>query len=407
MGNVKYIVVCGDGMSDRPLPELRGRTPLEVADTPNMDYVASNGDCGLLKTMFAGLPKDSGVANLALLGYDPRKYYPGRGPLEAANMRIPLDASDVVLRCNTITEEKGVLLDYSGGQITSKESHELIKHVSSVLKEKGITLHAGVAYRHVAVLRDHYSDKLSCSPPHDITGGRITENLIKPTATEARETADKLNKLMLESRDLLRDHPVNVKRVSEGKRPANMLWFWGPGRKPSLPSFEKKYGLSGSIISAVDIIKGIGVSVGLDVIDVPGATGYLDTNYEGKADAALKSLSRLDFVYIHVESPDESGHEKSIEHKIQAIQNLDEKVVGRLLKKLSGDYVIGVLPDHATPISVGTHTDDPVPFAVYSTARKNKKKVGGFSEKNAKEGAYGLREAEDFMRLLIASGKNK
>lgn len=405
MGAVKYIVVCGDGMSDRPLPELSGKTPLEAASTPNMDEIAGRGDCGLLKTMFEGLPKDSGVANLAVLGYDPKKHYPGRGPLEAANMRIPLGPQDVVLRCNTITEENGILADYSGGHITSEESHALIRHVSSALGRDDLTLHPGVAYRHVAVLRDHFSDKLVCQPPHDIVGQSIKENLIQPTEPSAAKTAGELNDIMLKSQELLRTHPVNERRISSGKRPANMLWFWGQGRRPSLPSFKSLHGLSGSIISAVDIIKGIGVSVGLEVVEVAGATGYLDTNYEGKADAARDSLSRLDFSYVHVESPDESGHERSIEHKIQAIEDLDRRVIGRLLDTLSGDYVIGVLPDHATPISVGTHTDDPVPFAVYSTVRKASKPLDSYSERNARNGAYGMREASEFMKLLIAAGK--
>ncbi|MFH1788551.1 MAG: cofactor-independent phosphoglycerate mutase [Candidatus Altiarchaeota archaeon] len=402
---MKYIVVCGDGMSDRPLKELGGKTPLEVAKTPNMDYIAGNGEMGLLKTMLEGLPKDSGVANLAILGYDPLKYYPGRGPLEAANMRIQLKEDDIIVRCNTITVDGNVIVDYSGGHISSAESHELVNYANEKLGGDDIILYPGVAYRHVGVLKNHFSDEISCHPPHDIIGGRVDENMILPVDESAKETADVLNRIMTESKSLLENHPVNQRRVAEGKRPANMLWFWGAGKKPVMPSFRQLFGLSGSIISAVDIIKGIGISAGLEVVDVPGATGYLDTNYEGKADAALKSLERLDFAYVHVESPDESGHEKNIEHKIQAIEDLDKSVIGRILEKIRGDYVIGVLPDHATPISVGTHTDDPVPFAIYSPKNKKNKRGVGYSEENAKKGVLGMKDASTFMKLLIKTGK--
>lgn len=401
---MKYIVVCGDGMSDRPLAELGGKTPLEVADTPNMDSIAGRGEMGLLKTILEGLPKDSGVANLAILGYNPGEYYPGRGPLEAANMRIQLGEDDIAVRCNTITVEDGRVVDYSGGHISSKESHELIEFMNGKLGADEVTLHPGVAYRHVAVLRNHFSDKLVSRPPHDIIGKPIDENMIVPEDSEADDTAELLNKIMTESRNLLAEHPVNKKRVSAGKAPANMLWFWGAGKKPVMPSFKELFGLTGAIISAVDIIKGIGVSAGLEVVNVPGATGYLDTNYEGKADAALSSLEKHDFVYVHIESPDESGHEKNIEHKVKAIEDLDKRVIGRLLDNLKGDYVIGVLPDHATPISVGTHTDDPVPFAIYSSKNKSEKTGVKYTEENAKNGVLGLKDASEFMTLLIKAG---
>jgi len=404
MVSVKYVVVCCDGMSDLPIPKLSGKTPLEAADTPNMDSLAQGGECGLLQTMVSGLPQDSGVANLAILGYDPVKFYPGRGPLEAANMGIVLDSSDVILRCNTVTVEYGVLVDYSGGHISSGESRKLVEYGNEKLGGGPLKIFPGVSYRHVAVLSGDFSADIACKPPHDIIGGKVEDNLIEPIDSRAGETSEKLNGIMLDSKEYLEDHPVNINRIQNGLKPANMLWFWGPGRKPSLPAFREKFGLSGSVISAVDIIKGIGASIGLEVVNVEGATGYLDTNYEGKADAAVESLKSVDFTYIHVESPDESGHERNIEHKIQAIEDIDKRVLGRLLDKLEGDYVIGVLPDHATPISLGTHTGEPVPFLIYSTLREGSRSCESFSEKNSSNGIFGVKGAEEFINLLLSAG---
>ncbi|MBM3308987.1 MAG: cofactor-independent phosphoglycerate mutase [Candidatus Altiarchaeales archaeon] len=397
---MKYIVIVGDGMSDRPLKELNGKTPLEVACKPNMDYIAANGNSGLLRTIFKDLPADSGVANLSVLGYDPHKYYPGRGALEAMNMNIKLGVNDVALRCNTVTVKDGLLADYSAGHITSGESEKLIEYANKKLGNKFVSFHPGVAYRHVLVLKSKYSQDVECQPPHNIVGQKVDKNLVKPLSRKAKETAVLLNDIMLKSREILEEHAVNAKRVKAGKNPANMLWPWGPGKKPQMPSFKKMFGVEGSIISAVDIIKGIGRVMGLEVINVPGATGYLDTNYEGKADAALKSLEKKDFVFIHIESTDESGHEGNIEHKIRAIEDIDTRVIGRILSNISGDYTIGILPDHATPISVRMHTDDSVPFAIYSTREKKKDSVKVYSEKEAKKGCYGLKDGAEFMKIL-------
>jgi len=397
---MKYIVVVCDGMSDRPLEKLGGRTPMEAAHKPNMDSIAARGNSGMLQTIYQDLPADSGVANLSLLGYDPHKYYPGRGPLEAMNMNIDLMPGDVALRCNTITEKEGVLVDYSAGHITNEESGELMEYLNEELGDEFVSFHPGISYRHVMVLRMKYSPDVDCQPPHDIVGSKISENLVKPLNDKAVETAQLLNRLILASKDLLEDHPVNARRAKAGKNPANLIWPWGPGRKPNLPSFRRMFGVHGSIISAVDIIKGIGRVAGLNVINVPGATGYLDTNYEGKADAALASLKDGDFVYIHIESTDESGHEGDIKHKVKAIEDIDGKVVGRILEKVGGDFTIGVLPDHATPIAVRTHTDDPVPFAIYSTKREKKDNVKVYSEREAKRGYYGTLDGPKFMRIM-------
>ncbi|MCX6695422.1 MAG: cofactor-independent phosphoglycerate mutase [Candidatus Altiarchaeota archaeon] len=397
---VKYVLLLCDGMSDRPLKELSGRTPLEAANKPNMDYIAREGRCGLAQTLHPGVPFDSGVANLCVLGYDPRKYYPGRGPLEAMNMGVKLSGKDIALRCNIIFQKGGRIADFTSGHISNGEGSELMNAMGERFGGSGIELYPGVSYRNLIVLRERYSDRLDCKPPHDIVGGVVEENLIKPLKPDAAETAKVLNDIMRESVDLLSKHPVNVKRVGSGKNPGNMLWFWGPGRNPKLEKFESKYGLSGSLISAVDLLKGIARVIGLEVIDVPGATGYLDTNYEGKADYALKSLESKDFVYVHIESTDESGHEGSLEHKIKAIEDIDERVLGRMLNKLEGDYVLGLLPDHATPIEVRTHVDDPVPFAIYDK-RKKPDKTRSYSEKEAKKGAYGLIEGHEFMSRMF------
>jgi 2,3-bisphosphoglycerate-independent phosphoglycerate mutase len=397
---MKYVVVLCDGMSDRPLDELKGKTPLEVADKPNMDYVASHGNNGMLKTLYTDLPADSGVANLTVMGYDPHKYYPGRGPLEAMNMDLHLSERDVALRCNTVSERNGVLVDYSAGYITSSESKVLMRLLDRKLGGDKIEFHSGVAYRNLLILRSDYSPCVECQPAHDIVGKKISENMVKPMKPEAKETAELLNRLILDSKKILEGHAVNENRAKEGRNTCNMIWPWGPGRKPKMPSFRSMFGLEGAIISAVDIIKGIGRVAGLDVIDVKGATGYLDTNYEGKADAALKSLEKRDFVYVHLESTDEAGHEGSVEHKIRAIEDIDKRVLGRILDGLDGEYTVGVLPDHATPVSTRTHTDEPVPFAVYSTGKPKRDSVVKYSERDAKKGHYGLREGVEFMRLM-------
>lgn len=398
---MKYIVILADGMSDRPLGELNGKTPLNVADKPNMDLIAERGTSGLLNTMYPDLPLDSGVANLAILGYDPRKYYPGRGPLEAARLNLKLGEKDIAMRCNLVTEKDEKLDDFSAGHIGNDEAAKLITFVNEKLGTGGVEFYPGVSYRNIIVLRDNYSERLECKPPHDIIGKEIFKNLIKPQSTEARRTAELLNELTLRSRELLGGHEINKRRAGQGKNPANMIWLWGPGRNPKIPSFESMFGIGGSVISAVDIIKGIAQIIGLNPIDVPGATGYIDTNYEGKVDAALKSLKDEDFVFIHLESTDEAGHEGSIEHKVQAIEDIDKRVVGRLMDNLEGDYSIGVLPDHATSISLRTHTDDPVPFSIYST-KKDGDSVQKYSENDAAKGSYGVRKGTEFMGLLLA-----
>lgn len=357
-------------MSDYPIAELGDKTPMEAAKIPNMTLIAKNGRVGTACTIPRGMTPASDVANLAILGYDPIKYYSGRGPLEAANMGIDLEPADVAFRCNLITEDKGILTDYSAGHITTKEARILLKELDAKLGTDDIKFYGGISYRHLMVVKNgcHFRigkkeanlSKIKYMPPHDMVGQSVKENLPKGRGSEL------LIELMHSSKDILAKNDVNRVRVDLNENPANMIWLWGQGSKPSLPSFEEKYGVKGSIISAVDLLNGIGKLIGLETIKVPGATGYYDTNYQGKADYAVASLDKKDFVFIHVEAADEAGHNKDIRAKIGAIENFDKFIVGTVLDRFKNrsDVRMIVLPDHATPISLGTHAADPVPFAI-------------------------------------------
>ncbi len=389
---MKYVVVCGDGMADYPIESMGNKTVLELCDIPNIDMIAREGAMGELKTVPEGFEAGSDVANLSILGYDPKQYYTGRGPLEAYSIGVGLEDGDIAFRCNIITEENGIIKDYSSGHITTKESRELIKKASASFNVG--KFYPGVSYRHLFVY--HGENSFVCTPPHDVVGQKVSDNLIKG------KNAEILNKMMLDSKKILSNHPINKKRISEGKNPGNMLWLWGQGKKVYMEPFSQKFGMKGGVISAVDLIKGIGYGAKMDVIDVPGVTGFIDTNYEGKADYAIKALDNLDFIYIHVEAPDEAGHSGNLEMKIKAIEDLDKRVVGRLLNKLDSngfDYKIGIVADHPTPIKIKTHVSDPVPFAVYSENIK-KDKTTCYSEKEGKKGKYGLVYGSEFIDLL-------
>lgn len=314
----------------------------------------------MVKTIPKGMAPGSDVANLSLFGYDPKKYYSGRGPLEALNMGIKLVKNDVVFRCNTVTVRNGKMADYSAGHIATEKAAKLIKYLDRELGGKRFRFYPGVSYRHLMIAKD-IGDKVKCTPPHDISGRTIKNYLPKGRQSEIIE------QLMFESKELLED-------LKSNRTKCNMIWLWGQGRKPKVPSFMKKYGKTGSVISAVNLVNGIGVAVGLRPIKVPGVTGYLDTNYMGKAEYAVDSLKKNDFVFVHVESPDEAGHEGNIKHKIKAIEDFDKYVVGNVLKGLKKfkDYKLMVLPDHPTPISIMTHSSEPVPFAIYSSDKKEK-----------------------------------
>lgn len=402
---MKYLIIIGDGMADYHLRELDGRTPLEAADKPLMDLIADRGRCGLLKTLDERFPLGSDVANLTVLGYDPSEYYPmGRGPLEAGGRGISLKDDEIAFRCNLITEKDGRIEDYSAGHISNQESRKLMEFIDREFSSEYVRFYRGVGYRHIMVLKSDeiYSEKIKAMPPHDIMGQKVEDNMIRAVSREGEITADELNKMMLRSRDILERHPINRERIKKGRNPANMIWFWGHGKRPHMERFEDRHGIKGGMISAVDLLKGIAHYIGLDVLEVPGATGYLDTNYEGKADAALRYLQNADFIYVHVESPDEAGHEGSIEKKIRAIEDLDKRLISRILQGMEGmEFKIAVLPDHATPVEVRTHTSDPVPFAIYSTEVEGDS-VKRFSEDDAGEGFYGVREGIEFMKLFLS-----
>ena len=393
---MKYIVILGDGMADEPLESLGGRTPLECADTPVMDMLAGQGELGLAKTVPSSMKPGSDVANLAVLGYDPEKNYSGRSPLEALSVGVDMEDNDVIFRCNIVTvseeepyEEKKIL-DHSAGEISTQEADVLMDAVREHFNSDVFRFYTGTSYRHITVWKN--GDVLPMEQPHDHLGEVIGPYL-------PREEA--FCKMMQESYDFLNSHPVNLQRAAEGKNKANSLWFWGAGTKPSLPDFREKNGVKGAMISAVDLLKGIAVGSNMEVIEVPGANGSLHTNYEGKAMAAVKALLEdgCNFAYVHVEAPDEMGHQGSIENKIKAIEYLDAKVVSVIKEKMdaSGEsYRLLILPDHPTPIRCRTHTADPVPYILYDSTQQ-RKSLSQYSEKAA--AASGILEEHGYKLL--------
>lgn len=384
---MKYIVLLCDGMADYPLKKLGDKTPMEAADKPAMERLAKTAEIGLAKTVPDGMKPGSDVANLSVMGYDPAKYYTGRSPLEAANMGIALDDCDVAIRCNLVTlsdeenfEDK-TMVDYCAGDISSKEAAEMIKSVNEALSNEKYSFYPGVSYRHCLVWKKGSVDIGTLTPPHDISGRVIGPHL------DRDEGAKELIEMMRKSGDVLKKHPVNLKRISEGKRPATHIWLWGQGKKAVLDDFFDKNGLKGSVVSAVDLVQGIGRCANMKVCKVEGATGYIDTNFEGKMQAAFNELKNgQDYVYIHVEAPDECGHRGEVQNKVKAIEEIDKKILAPLLERLKGldDYTVLIMPDHPTPLSTMTHASDPVPFLLY---RSNKPvaSAGVFSEKGARD----------------------
>ena len=391
---MKYVVVLGDGMADYPVDTLGGRTPLEAADKPCMNSLADRAvSYGLVQTTVRHLPAGSDVANLSVMGYDPERYYTGRGPLEAASMGVKLRPGDTAFRCNLITADDSID-DYSAGHITTAEARELMTFLDSRLGREGLRFYPGVSYRHLLVI-DGCPSGIECTPPHDVVGQPVKDHLPRGSGSEA------IIRLIAASRELLPDHPVNRKRVAAGKRPANSIWPWGQGRTPSMTTFREKYGLDGAMISAVDLLKGIGVMAGLEVIEVPGATGYLDTDYGAKARYALESLEHNDFVFVHVEAADEMSHEGRLADKIRAIEDLDEKLVRPLFDGLGrfGEFRLMVLPDHPTPLATRTHAYDPVPYIIYDN-RYNIKNNKRYDEKSMADGQF-VGHGHDLMGLFI------
>lgn len=402
---MKYVLIVGDGMADYPVPELGNKTPLQVAHKPNMDAIAAKGKNGLIKNVPDGLSPGSETAILSLLGYDPKLYCTGRGALEAPARGIELKENDAAFRCNLITEKDGLLVDYSAGHITTSEAEPLITSVRQAFEKPGeIEFFSGLDYRHFLILRNVPEVRdIVCTPPHDASGASVLSVLPKAKSKKVEKTVKLLKGMIQDSKQILEKHPVNITRVKAGKRPANLIWPWGGGPKPSMPLFKKKYGLNAAVISAVDLVKGIGAYAGMDIIEVPGATGLHNTNYEGKADYALKALEGNDLVFVHVEAPDEAGHVKDYKLKVKTIEDLDRRLVGRIVEGLKEPCAIAILPDHPTPIAVGTHTRDPVPFAV-SSPFLDSDGVQKFDEVSAKKGKYGLVTEESLMDLLVSSG---
>lgn len=385
-------------MADYPIEKLGGKTILQAARTPAMDYIAAHGNTGLAKTIPDGFPAGSDVANMSILGYDPAVYYSGRAPLEAASMGVALASDDVAFRCNLVTIEQGRIKDYSAGHISSEEAEILIETLDTELGNEELRFYPGISYRHLLVARNNLGVETECTPPHDITGKKIEEYL--PGGKDGDFFSDMIKKSMI----ILELHPVNLKRIEEGKNPANSIWVWGQGYAPKFTPFQELYGKAGAVISAVDLLKGIGIYAGLDVIEVPGATGYLDTNYEGKENAAIEALKTRDLVFVHVEAPDEAGHEGSIDKKLRAVEDFDSRIVAPILKhaKASDEpFTILVLPDHPTPISLKTHVPDPIPFAVYRTDKTDSDGAETFDEESVKKGSFGLVKASDLVGILV------
>jgi len=389
-------------MADYPIKELGDKTPLKVAKKEAMDAIARGGTLGMVKTIPQGISPGSDIANLSILGYDPKRYYTGRAVYEAASSGVKLGSGDVAFRCNlvTLSEDDGetIMEDYSAGHITTDEARKIINELDQKLGNNEIRFYPGVSYRHLVVWKDG-KEEMETTPPHDISGKDAASYL------PSGEGAEKILQLMDEARKILNDNPVNRERVAALKSPANSIWLWGQGKPISLPSFKEKYGLTGSVISAVDLIKGIGVTLGLSPIKVPGATGYLDTNYLGKAEYALKELEKKDFVFLHVEAPDEAAHTGDIDNKIAAIEDFDAKVVKTVLEGMRQfeEYKIMVLPDHRTPIVKKTHTSEAVPFAFCSSASlmKGAKQQVDFSEESAERSGLSIENGFDLMDFFI------
>ena len=385
---MKYLLMLCDGMADEPNEALGNSTPMEKANKPCMDSLAAKAEVGIVKTVAEGLKPGSDVANLSVLGYEPAVYYSGRSPLEAASIGIDLKDTDVTLRCNLVTlsddedYENKTILDYCADDISSEEAKILIEYIQEKLGNDVFRFYPGVSYRHCLVWSNGNPHPGVLTPPHDITGKVITDYIPKG------EAVDELYDLMKKSYDLLKDHPVNQARIARGKRPANSIWLWGEGTKPLLDNFSEKFGIKGSMISAVDLLKGIAICAGMNSVDVDGATGYLDTNFDGKCKAAIEEFKNgADLVYVHVEAPDECGHRGEIENKVKAIEMIDEHILGPVVEFLKGydDFAVLVCPDHPTPLSIRTHTSTPVPYLIYDSKNEINSGVKVFCEKEARE----------------------
>lgn len=401
---MKYLVILGDGMADEHIPMLDGKTCLQAAHKPDIDRLAAKGRSGLLYTIPDGFKPGSEIANLAILGYDLPRVFEGRGSLEAASMGVDIEPGEIAMRCNLICIEDGKIKNHSAGHISSEEAHELIDFLQKELGGDDINFFPGVSYRHLLKFKGGSKD-IDCTLPHDVVGTPFRDVMIRPLSDEAVPTADILNGLILRSQELLSKHPVNLRRAAEGKDPANSIWPWSPGYRPQMETLEQKYGIrSGAVISAVDLIKGIGVYAGLEPIEVEGATGLYDTNYEGKAQATIDALRKNDFVFLHIEASDEAGHEGDVMLKVKTIEYLNDRIVRPIMteiEKWNEPVTVAILPDHWTPCRLRTHVPDPVPFVICGP-NIEPDAVQVYDEDAAAKGGYGeLRSADMFMEELI------
>ena len=400
---MKYIIVLGDGMADEPIESLGNQTPLQFARTPCMDRLAKTGNTGLLATIPNGMSPGSEVANLSVLGYNPVNVLEGRGALEAASMGVDILPGEIAMRCNLISIENGKIKNHSAGHISNEEARILIHYLNEKLSNEQLQFFPGVSYRHLLKLKG--GDKqLHCTPPHDAQGVAFRQILIRPLSADSQATADYLNDLIIRSQALLDNHPVNRKRKTEGKDPANSIWPWSPGYKPQMKKLSEEYPVqTGAVISAVDLIKGIGIYAGLESIEVIGATGLYNTNYEGKVQAALKALEEKDFVYLHIEASDEAGHEGDVELKIKTIEDIDSRILKPLMEEIENreePVTIALLPDHPTPCRIKTHSNSPVPFVIYKPGR-TPDEVTEFNEFSVEKGKYGLLKGNEFIKAFF------
>lgn len=400
---MKYLIILADGCSDYPIESLGGKTPLMAAHTPHIDALCARSRCGLLKTVPDDMPPGSEIANLAVLGYDVHAVYQGRGVLEAASMGVDLGEDDLAMRCNLIClDGEGRIKNHSAGHISTPQAHDLITLLNDKAAKGGGQFYPGVSYRHLFVLPQG-SDHIRCTPPHDVPGRPFREVMVQSSGPSGEKTAALLNQLILESQDLLKNHPVNRERISAGRDPANSIWFWSPGYRPQMKTFQELYGKTGAVISAVDLIYGIGAYAGFQAIKVPGSTGLHDTNYEGKARAALDALREVDLVYLHIEASDEAGHEGDADLKVRTLEYLDQRVLKTIVEeseRMEEEVAIALLPDHATPCALRTHVHDPVPFLIYHPGTPPDA-VQTYNEDSVKNGHYGLLEGDGFIRALL------
>lgn len=401
---MKHIIILGDGMADQPIEKLGGKTPLMAANTPHIDQLAKKGKNGLLVTVPSDMHPGSEIANMGVLGYDVKAVYQGRGVLEAASMGVQLNNDDLALRCNLICIEKENIKNHSAGHISTEEASQLIEFLNEKLSTDKIKFYPGVSYRHLLVIKGGNA-ALNCTPPHDVPNKAFKPLLVKALNDSAKETADTLNELIIKSQVLLSNHPVNTARKAAGKDMANSIWPWSPGNKPQMPTLKQMYGIEKSaVISAVDLIQGIGVYAGMEVIKVEGATGLYDTNYEGKAQAAIDALKKgANLVYLHIEASDEAGHEGDVDLKIKTIEYLDYRIVKPIMaaiEQMDEPVAIGILPDHPTPCAIRTHTHDPIPFIIYRSGEAPDN-VDVYDEQQAQNGHYGTLKGNEFIRALL------